>query len=103
MSKPFEQDQLAAILERWLPVNGSAPATPVPPPPLAIPPAPPAPMDATASGEEPAARPAPVLAPAISPLDESALNQIRALRQPGAPDQSLKLATILDQGGGVSK
>jgi CheY-like chemotaxis protein/HPt (histidine-containing phosphotransfer) domain-containing protein len=95
MSKPFEQDQLAAILERWLPAAASAPPASTSPPLLVIPP--PAGAEATAWGEESAAGSAPAPAPAIhhpafiSALDESALGQIRALQRPGAPDLLSKI------------
>ncbi|MDS4039932.1 MAG: response regulator [Candidatus Competibacter sp.] len=86
MSKPFEQGQLAAILERWLPVNGSATPAPTVPSPLVFPPPQTADADATAFGEEPAAKPNPAPDSATSTLDQRALEQIRALQQPGAPD-----------------
>ena len=69
MSKPFEQKQLIAILDRWLPATGGAPLVSAPLSPAVSPPL------------QPASMPKPV-----SPLDESALAQIRALQRPGAPD-----------------
>jgi two-component system sensor histidine kinase/response regulator len=76
LSKPFEQVQLAAILERWLPtVEEFTPTAP----PVATPPAipentPPVPAD--------------------SLLDERALAQIRALQRPGQPSMLGKIIGI---------
>jgi CheY-like chemotaxis protein/HPt (histidine-containing phosphotransfer) domain-containing protein len=59
LSKPFEQKQLTAVLERWLPAGGNG---------------------------APAPAPAPAPDPSASPLDERALAQIRTLQRSGAPD-----------------
>jgi CheY-like chemotaxis protein/HPt (histidine-containing phosphotransfer) domain-containing protein len=79
LSKPFEQEQLAALLEHWLPAASAVIQTPTAPAAVAL-----------ASGGEAAApaepSPAPAPEPTASPLDERALAQIRALQRPGAPD-----------------
>ena len=79
LSKPFEQEQLAALLEHWLPATSAVIQTPTAPAAVAL-----------ASGGEAAApaepSPAPAPEPTASPLDERALAQIRALQRPGAPD-----------------
>ncbi len=76
LSKPFEQEQLAALLEHWLP---AAPA--------AMPVQPPVPNAAASNNvdAQPATSlPAPPV-PTASPLDERALAQIRALQRPDQP------------------
>jgi len=79
LSKPFGQEQLVAMLERWLPVAGDAP--------MSAPLAPSAVLTISPTATTPA-EPAPASAPeqTASPLDERALDQIRALQRPGAPD-----------------
>jgi len=90
LSKPFEQAQLVAVLDHWLPAAGDAAATPL----LAVsatatlPPIP----DSSASGEAAASSATPPSTP-DSPLGERALAQIRALQRSGAPDL---LAKIID-------
>lgn len=69
LSKPFEQAQLVAVLERWLPAAEKVvPALPFAPSTGATPPA------------------TPSTAPPASPLDQRALDQIRAIQRPGSPD-----------------
>ncbi|MFO1424594.1 MAG: response regulator [Candidatus Competibacteraceae bacterium] len=88
LSKPFGREQLIAVLERWLPTDGSATPTLAPPPSPASPP-PTARTVATVSDPEmadPAELALPSADPAPSPLARSALDQIRALQRPGAPD-----------------
>ena len=69
LSKPFEQAQLVAVLERWLPAAEKVvPALPFAPSTGATPPA------------------TPSTAPPASPLDQRALAQIRAMQRPGSPD-----------------
>jgi CheY-like chemotaxis protein/HPt (histidine-containing phosphotransfer) domain-containing protein len=79
LSKPFEQEQLAAMLERWLPAASALIQTSTAPKAVA-----------RASGSEAAAPVEPTPAPApeqtASLLDERALAQIRALQRSGAPD-----------------
>jgi CheY-like chemotaxis protein len=102
MSKPFEQGQLAALLERWLSASGCV--APAPPPPLGILPPPTARADAAMFGEESAVRHASALLPdsTASPLDERALDQIRALQQPGAPNLLGKIIGLyLDSSAGL--
>lgn len=76
LSKPFEQAQLAAILDRWLPAVHNLAAAPAAPDaaasdPMATPPAPLPPSPPT---------------PTNSPLDERALAQIRGLQRPDLPN-----------------
>ena len=91
LSKPFEQSQLIAILDRWLPkADGVIPPGLVSTPPSILSKSPPTRIDAaTATGGAipPPTRPAGPLAtdPADSPLDERALAQIRSMQRPGAP------------------
>mgnify|MGYP000899868575 CR=1 FL=1 len=81
LSKPFEQEQLIAVLERWLPAGERPVPTPAAPsPPISPPPA-------GAEVVAPAEPAFPVASdPTSSPLARSALDQIRALQRPGAPD-----------------
>lgn len=85
LSKPFEQAQLVAALDRWLPaveVIAAAPPAdidfPLAPTPELAPPPPPAPLRLPP-------------APADSPLEERALAQIRALGRPGQPSMLRKI------------
>ena len=89
LSKPFEQAQLVAILECWLPAAGNV----APRPPVATSatstPLQPSVADSVASRTVAALLttplPAPLLSPTDSPLDLRALSQIRALQRPGQP------------------
>ncbi|MDS4029984.1 MAG: response regulator [Candidatus Contendobacter sp.] len=69
LSKPLEQAQLVAALDRWLPATGEVAA---------------APAAAPSTAATPLATPS--TAPPASPLDQRALNQIRAMQRPGSPD-----------------
>ena len=90
LSKPFTQEQLAALLERWLPKTGDATPTP------AVLPSPVSPLSSIAvangvvagEGTAMSAEPidAPVPHPTASSLDQRALAQIRALQRPGKPN-----------------
>ncbi|MDS4029264.1 MAG: response regulator [Candidatus Contendobacter sp.] len=86
LSKPFEQEQLIAVLGRWLPVGEST----VPTPAALSPPISPPPISAEiVAPAEPAFPTAPD--PTPPPLARSALDQIRALQRPGAPDLLSKI------------
>ena len=69
LSKPLEQVQLVTALDRWLPAIGEVAA---------------APAVAPSAAATPPATPSTAL-PA-SPLDQRALDQIRAMQRPGSPD-----------------
>jgi signal transduction histidine kinase/DNA-binding response OmpR family regulator/HPt (histidine-containing phosphotransfer) domain-containing protein len=87
LSKPFEQEQLAAVLERWLPASGGVTPMPVSPPSSVSPPSQTARAEVTITPAETAAPVEPPSPdPTTSPLDARALAQIRALQRPGAPD-----------------
>jgi PAS domain S-box-containing protein len=93
LSKPFKQEQLIAVLQRWLPAESTAttPASPLSPDsPSAT-----AGVVATASVAEVAAATEPAFPlgpdPISVPLARPALNQIRALQHPGAPDLLSKI------------
>ncbi len=78
LSKPFEQAQLAAILERWLP-----PARNTIPQSVAAPPPPPAPATTSDAAAPPD--------PTVAPLNTRALAQIRALQRTGQPSVLRKI------------
>ncbi len=91
LSKPFGQEQLAAKLDRWLPRITDEKLISVP---LPLPLSPPVSvaLNVAATAPAPAApAPAPAPTPAASPLDKRALDQIRALQRPGAPDLLSKI------------
>lgn len=89
LSKPFEQEQLAAMLEHWLPKSGDAVPTSAASLSPVCPPSSTAAANGAASGAgaaipaESTAAPSPD--PTVSPLNERALAQIRALQRPGKP------------------
>ncbi|MDG4555501.1 MAG: response regulator [Candidatus Competibacter sp.] len=105
LSKPFTQEQLAAMLDRWLPASGGASmsARSSPSPVSSLPP--------TACAEVTVACPedAPPLDPTfwssseqtVSPLDEQALAQIRALQRPGQPSVLVKIIELYLNGSPV--
>jgi CheY-like chemotaxis protein/HPt (histidine-containing phosphotransfer) domain-containing protein len=64
LSKPFDRQQLIAVLRRWLPVNKKT---------------------ATATCQPATLLPSPAAEGTGSPLDSGLLNNIRALQRPGAP------------------
>jgi signal transduction histidine kinase/DNA-binding response OmpR family regulator/HPt (histidine-containing phosphotransfer) domain-containing protein len=71
LSKPFNIVGLRAVLERWLPATpGQVPQR---------------------SGESPAATPIPAAEAHGSPIDERALDDIRAMQTPGAPNHLAEL------------
>jgi signal transduction histidine kinase/DNA-binding response OmpR family regulator/HPt (histidine-containing phosphotransfer) domain-containing protein len=81
LSKPFTQEQLVALLERWLPAGGDMPK-PASPASAVLPP-PPAHSEVATAVES---IPAPLPKPTTSPLDARALAQIRVLHRTGAPN-----------------
>ncbi len=90
LSKPFTQEQLAAMLDRWLPTSGGV--VPMSTPPslsAASPPPPTACMEVTVACPEVSTPVDPTFwsspEQTASPLDEQALAQIRALQRPGQP------------------
>ena len=89
LSKPFEQAQLMAMLDRWLPAAGNiAPVPPVAVFATATPPQPPGADSVTGKTvDTPPATPPPTPppVPTDSPLDPRALAQIRALQRTGQP------------------
>ncbi|MDG4551691.1 MAG: response regulator [Candidatus Contendobacter sp.] len=89
LSKPFEQEQLIAVLERWLPLAEST----VPTPAASSPPVSPPPTGAkVVASAEPVSLPVPDPAPPV--LARSALDQIRALQRPGGSDLLSKIIDL---------